>query len=820
MKLITRIKNGINGLLLKNVGRIIPSYYTNFYSNQWGLPAPGDFYNMVQAYKSWVYICASRNAINVAQVPLKLYVSKKKNSKKLLVQTKEVKKEVKDFIFSSPNLNLIECVRKGVDIEEVVEHPFLNLLRNVNSFTNRFDLLEATELYLELIGNSYWYVIKNNFGIPSEIWVVPGHFMSVVPDKEKFIKGYAYRNGLEIVPFDEKEIIHFKFTGTDMFYGKSPLSAILNAFNKEENIDRYADALFRNMGTPEGILTTEQDLSEEAFERIRDTWKQTYGGVGNAGKGHPYGTPILTSSGWKLIENLEIGDELFSQDGSVTHLKGKFSRGEQQCYKFTFDDKTTIECDEEHLWDIQNTFLRTRKVGRNKKLNPSYGKYYTISTKEIFKHYNSGNLNPRARYWIPVVKPLQFPKKEVPVDPYVLGCVLGDGWILEFNRKNGGSPDRRAFMSVFEQEILDNMDVKYNPCTNKGQYGISGVALPLCKLGLGGKKAYDKFIPEIYLYNDIETRLEVLRGLLDCDGCITSRDKNVVFTTISPSLRDGLMFLVRSLGGRASFSSIPPGKATFNGKSYPTQRAYYVSIRINNFIPFKLKRKADLVRASVHTFNRKIMSVEAIGIKETICLSVEHESGLYVAKDCIVTHNTAILTNGLDYKPISFKPREIGFLISKKMTIAEIAAAYGIPMSKLTSEDVNLANAYIGERVYQKDTILPRLRRIEEKLNEKLMPLYDDNLFCAYNNNIPEDRELILREREVNLRSGYITINEERAKEGLKPVEWGKVPILPSGNMPLGSAPYRSSGQVDNLAQQIATSIKDEISKKKLAKVG
>jgi len=148
---------------------------------------------------------------------------------------------------------------------------------------------------------------------------------------------------------------------------------------------------------------------------------------------------------------------------------------------------------------------------------------------------------------------------------------------------------------------------------------------------------------------------------------------------------------------------------------------------------------------------------------------------------------TIILENGLEYKPITFTPREMNYVVGRKMNREEIAAAFGIPMSKLTTDSVNRSNAEQGNYQYFTDTVEPRLRRIEEKVNERLMPLYDENLFIAYDSTIPEDKDFELRERQAHLGSYVTTVNEERAKLGLEAVDWGDVPLATAGVAPLGS---------------------------------
>lgn len=148
-----------------------------------------------------------------------------------------------------------------------------------------------------------------------------------------------------------------------------------------------------------------------------------------------------------------------------------------------------------------------------------------------------------------------------------------------------------------------------------------------------------------------------------------------------------------------------------------------------------------------------------------------------------------LLDKGLKAQPLNLPTREMGFLQGRKASKEEIASILGIPVSKLTTEDVNLANAYIGSVQYITDTIAPRLTMIEEKLNEKLLPMYDENLFVTYGDVIPQDREFRLRELETHLTTKYSSINEERKKDGLDDVEWGKEPVQEAAP-PAGALPF------------------------------
>ena len=66
-------------------------------------------------------------------------------------------------------------------------------------------------------------------------------------------------------------------------------------------------------------------------------------------KGLERSTLIPTPTGWTTMGDIQVGDELFAQDGSICKVTGKSQIKNLPCYKITFDDTTTVVCDEEHL---------------------------------------------------------------------------------------------------------------------------------------------------------------------------------------------------------------------------------------------------------------------------------------------------------------------------------------------------------------------------------------------------------------------------------------------------------------------------------------
>ncbi len=145
-----------------------------------------------------------------------------------------------------------------------------------------------------------------------------------------------------------------------------------------------------------------------------------------------------------------------------------------------------------------------------------------------------------------------------------------------------------------------------------------------------------------------------------------------------------------------------------------------------------------------------------------------------------------ILEGDMDIKTFGYPPSDVLTEFTQKFAREEIAAAFGLPMTMIQLSEASRAGAEAGHYSYLKFTIEPKLRKIAEKLTERLAARYDPRLFFAFQNPVPEDREFERLQTQTRLTSGMTTINEERALAGMDPVAWGNVPLLPSNLYPLG----------------------------------
>jgi phosphate starvation-inducible protein PhoH and related proteins len=364
------------------------------------------------------------------------------------------------------------------------------------------------------------------------------------------------------------------------------------------------------------------------------------------GRAQPLHSRVLTTTGWREMGSLEVGDEVIGSDGRPNRVLGVYPQGQKQVYRATMNDgATTLAC-AEHLWAVRTP--EDKRDGKPPRV---------LETREMI-----GNLwrFHQHRYELPLLRgPVEWDGREVPVDPYALGMLLGDGCITDKTSPTFATTESELVTAL--ADALDPLGVKVRQKTGidyaltypaAGRGGIiirNPLTQALRGLDLAGTRSATKFIPEDYLYNDSSTRLAVLQGLLDTDGgpvMQEGRTCRIQYVTTSERLKDDVVFLVRSLGGVAycrkrKAEGRKPGFA--GGREVPYRNdAYVIDIRLPEGLdPFRLERKAKIYRQyGGGRPMRFIDTIEPAGIEETQCISVAAPDALYVTDDFILTHNT------------------------------------------------------------------------------------------------------------------------------------------------------------------------------------
>ena len=361
--------------------------------------------------------------------------------------------------------------------------------------------------------------------------------------------------------------------------------------------------------------------------------------IGN--QSQPLGADILTPNGWKKMGEMMVGDFVMTQDGTATKVVGVYPQGKKDTYRVVFNDESSTICSLDHLWMVQDSGNRFRKDCPNR-----YGAWSVMSLQDILLRWGA-EPSAKNRVAIPVVEPIQFPSQEVSYDPYLLGILIGDG----------GMTNDTVNLTTADKEIAQAFGTSLMKRGQRFAFGVRGAITVMKQLGLAGKYSYEKHIPKEYLWNDANTRLAVLQGLMDTDGSITGKC-GVEYTTTSPQLCDDMKFLVQSFGGKVE---VRTRKTTYpyKGESKIGRLSYRLRIKIHGVNPFRLKRKAEKFYDTLLTKNRVMIRIEKVDNEEMQCIKVEHPSHLYITNDFIVTHNSG-KTVGIAIKHIWFNKYKIG----------------------------------------------------------------------------------------------------------------------------------------------------------------
>jgi len=168
---------------------------------------------------------------------------------------------------------------------QIASHPILTLLDYANEFQTGQEIIELTQLQMDLAGRAYWYLPKNGLGVPGEIWVLPPHLVKIVPSEKEFIVGYTYTNGSEKIPLGKDEIIRFPLPDPlNPYGGIGYVQASAIEIDSEVNASKWTRNFFYNSARADAALEVDRTLSDDEFKRLRLQWATEHGGLSNAHK--------------------------------------------------------------------------------------------------------------------------------------------------------------------------------------------------------------------------------------------------------------------------------------------------------------------------------------------------------------------------------------------------------------------------------------------------------------------------------------------------------------------------------------------------------
>ncbi len=394
-------------------------------------------------------------------------------------------------------------------------------------------------------------------------------------------------------------------------------SVIIDTDSRAPVITKDGVTVARSINLKDRLQSLGAELMKEIASKTNDL----------AGDGpQPTYAKVLTPYGWTTMGELRIGDVICGTNGTQQKVLGVYDKGTKDIYRVILADGNsgtrTVECSEEHLWSVTTT----------------RGKQCLMTTKQMLDK-GIERKNAGGKFFVKPTKTQFVSSGELPLDPYLLGVLLGDGSLST-------SGDVEIAVGLGEEDILDRLRLPKATKLRRQHYidkkhyiraTITGsvrhgkprignksiIKNILGDLDLLGTNSFTKFIPKNYLYSSIKNRELLLEGLIDTDGSINKRGL-FEFSTVSKQLYQDFVELCRSLG-KSVYAQEKIRKE--NDGSYSGKNIYRVCELKGNKYGLKLK--------SIEKLNKKT---------QMMCIKVSNSDHLYITNDFVPTHNTTTAT--------------------------------------------------------------------------------------------------------------------------------------------------------------------------------
>lgn len=347
---------------------------------------------------------------------------------------------------------------------------------------------------------------------------------------------------------------------------------------------------------------------------------------------------VATTKGLKKHGDLIVGDYVFGRDGTPVKVLWVSEKTRSE-YVVSFSDGAKIECHGNHEWTVYNRFRQKEE---------------TIETKHMASStiYNGdGKRGSRYKYHVDSNVCVMFDSRNVDLDPYVLGAWLGDG----------DSSCGIIHIGNNDVEIIGNSTYKFKESKGTTTRKFYSPELNLLLKNNGLIK--NKHIPDMYKYNSVEVRKNVIAGLIDTDGYVYHRNGRITISNTNKRIIDDAAFILRSLGQSVVVCEFKPRVSSSGivGKKIVYQLCFNPTMTF----PTKVKRK-KITKLSINK-KRAIVSIERKeGLGYGNCIQVD--GGIYLVGDTFIpTHNS----EGSSRKLPAFM---LGLNPDKKICIGSYAA--------------------------------------------------------------------------------------------------------------------------------------------------
>lgn len=343
-------------------------------------------------------------------------------------------------------------------------------------------------------------------------------------------------------------------------------------------------------------------------------------------------TPILTPNGWRKFGDLRPGDYVFHPSGKPTMVTKIHPIDRWDTWEVELSDGTVETFSGEHLFTVEE-FVGGPKRKRRTLDVRTMAREGLVFDRPLTKGSTKATKAGVGKFSLPETDPLEFPERDLPVDPWVLGYWLGDGT----TGHGEATADVDDIPHVRERLRAAGYDIggvwKKKEGGRGRKFSILGLIGDLRKAGV----LNDKHIPDTYLYASVEQRRALIQGLMDSDGYVDKKG-SAEYCQVRKQVADGMAFLLRSMGVKVN---VRESEAKLYGRvTGPRYRLTFKPYKHQNLVT--LPRRAERVQEQRRKpIPRVIKDVRQVAPVDARCISVAAEDGLYlVGETMVVTHNS------------------------------------------------------------------------------------------------------------------------------------------------------------------------------------
>ena len=367
---------------------------------------------------------------------------------------------------------------------------------------------------------------------------------------------------------------------------------------------------------------------------------------------HSKGYKVFMADGsLKNVEDIKIGDKLMGPDSKSRRVIELYN-GKDEFYKLTLKN-IEILLNKDHVLHL----VRTGDNYKRKSIENQFPKILNVSIIDYLKWTK----NKKSYYKIKRCGFSLNSSDNIYIEPYYFGLWLGDGSVNSTDITTDNHNIKKYLREYAERLNLEFRDIvkKSNLSTIRLKKTI-GKTNPIIQDLKKYNVSNNKHIPELFLKQNDDFRLEILNGIIDSDG-YKSSNVNYEITLSNYKLSKDIYRLCGSLGYNPIFKKIFKKCKNCENKS---NRTYYkVSFRGDERINCKVEYKK--IQNSNPNKNNNLYSfnIEKVGIDDYYGFNISGDN-LYICENFIIHHNSgksldvAIFAKSVNNKCLVIQPRK------------------------------------------------------------------------------------------------------------------------------------------------------------------